>query len=135
MEKKIRSIETSHLFIIFGFVNNVEVMMDAADCIVTKPGGLTTSEAIQKDLTLIMVNPIPGQEERNVEFLLNSGMAMYATATYPVDEAVNYILKSPERIESMKEAIARVGKKNSTQRLCSFIVEKIGEKQPLGEKP
>jgi processive 1,2-diacylglycerol beta-glucosyltransferase len=129
MEGKIKSIKTTHFFSVYGFVNNVEVMMDASDCIVTKPGGLTSSEAIQKDLPMIMVNPIPGQEERNVEFLLNSGMAMYATPTFPVDEAVNYILTDPERIRIMKECIEKVGKKNSTERLCSFIVDKIRQKE------
>lgn len=128
MEEKARKIATRHHFSVFGFVNNVEVMMDAANCIITKPGGLTTSEAIEKELPMIMVNPIPGQEERNVEFLLNSGMAMYATSTYPVDEVVNYILTCPERIENMKDNIRKTGKKNSTERLCAFIVEKISKK-------
>jgi processive 1,2-diacylglycerol beta-glucosyltransferase len=128
-KEKIEAIDTSHRFLTFGFVNNVEFLMDGSDCIVTKPGGLTTSEAIQKELPMIMVNPIPGQEERNVEFLLNSGMAMYATSTYPVDEAVHYILSCPERIKTMKECIEKVGKKDATQRLCSFIVEKIAKKE------
>ena len=57
-----------------GYVDNVDVMMDAADVIVTKPGGLTTSEFLAKGLPAIVLDPIPGQEDRNVEFLLNNGL-------------------------------------------------------------
>ena len=45
--------------------------MDAADCIITKPGGLTSSEALAKGIPMILSHPIPGQEDRNVEFLVN----------------------------------------------------------------
>ena len=57
--------------------------MDAADCIITKPGGLTTSESLAKRIPMILINPIPGQEERNMEFLLNNGLAIMVTETYP----------------------------------------------------
>jgi processive 1,2-diacylglycerol beta-glucosyltransferase len=53
-------------------VNNIELYMDAADCIVTKPGGLTVTELMAKKLPAILTNPIPGPEERNLDFLLNT---------------------------------------------------------------
>ena len=125
MENKIKKIKTNHDFRVYGYVDTVEQMMDAADCIVTKPGGLTTSEALQKDLPVIMVNPIPGQEERNVDFLLNTGMAMYATPTYPVDEVLNNALTDPELLLRIQENIKRLGKKNATDRLCAFVMEEV----------
>ena len=51
----------------YGFTDKVDIIMDAADCIVTKPGGLTTSESLAKGLPMIIINPIPGQEERNLQ--------------------------------------------------------------------
>jgi len=107
----------------FGFVDNVEVMMDASDCIVTKPGGLTLSEALAKELPMILVNPIPGQEERNAEFLLNNGMALNVTKTFPLDEAIYYIFNNKGRLQQMKESIRQVSKPNATSDIANFIIE------------
>lgn len=107
----------------YGFVNNVEVMMSAADCIITKPGGLTVSEALAKNLPMILVNPIPGHEERNVEFLMNNGIAMLATKTFTVDEAVYHLFKNPERLRCMRETMHAVAHPDATSRLSSFIME------------
>lgn len=106
----------------YGYVDNVDVFMDAADCIVTKPGGLTTSEALAKGLPMIMANPIPGQEDRNVEFLLNVGAAIKMSGTYPIDEAVYQIFSSPKRRLLLDEAVAALGRPNSTRDLSDFVV-------------
>lgn len=108
---------------VLGFADNVEVLMDAADCIVTKPGGLTVSEALAKKLPMILVNPIPGQEERNVEFLLNNGMAMMVTRTFPLDEAVYEMFTNPTRIRIMEENICVISKPNATRDLCDFVMK------------
>lgn len=106
----------------FGFINNVEVMMDAADCILTKPGGLTSSEALAKNLPIVMINPIPGQEERNVDFMLNNGLAVNVTKTYPVDEALFQLFRYPEKLKNMTENIKLVGKPHATRDICAFIM-------------
>ena len=69
------------------YKRQVQEMMDAADILVSKPGGLTVSEALAKKLPMVVVNPIAGHEERNLEFLLNCGLAVSATKTFPLDEA------------------------------------------------
>ena len=107
----------------YGFVNNVEVMMSASDCIITKPGGLTVSEALAKNLPMILANPIPGHEERNVEFLMNNGMAMLVTKTFPVDEAVYHLFTNPERLRSMRANMHAIAHPDATERLCRFILE------------
>lgn len=107
----------------YGFVNNIEIMMDAADCIITKPGGLTSSEALAKNLPIIMVNPIPGQEERNVEFLLNNGLAVKVTGTFPVSEALYQLFLFPEKLENMRRNTKLVGKPYATRDLCEFIMK------------
>ncbi len=60
---------------LFGYTKMVNTMMDAADLLITKPGGLTSSEALAKGLPMIITNPIPGQEERNARYLLKHGVA------------------------------------------------------------
>ena len=107
----------------YGFVNNVEIMMSAADCILTKPGGLTVSEALAKNLPMILVNPIPGHEERNVEFLMNNGMASLVTKTFPVDEAVYHLFKNPARLHGVRETMRAVAHPDATERLVDFILE------------
>ncbi len=107
----------------YGFVDNIDVMMDASDCIITKPGGLTTSELLAKKLPAILMNPIPGQEDRNMEFLVNSGAAIMATETFPVDEALYEIMNNHWRLELLEKSVENLGKPNSTKDLCDFIIE------------
>lgn len=108
---------------VYGFVDIIDLLMDASDCIVTKPGGLTTSELMAKCLPAILVNPIPGQEDRNMEFLVNAGAVIMVTKTFPIDEALNLVINNPWRMELMKESISRLGKPDSTKNLCEFIMK------------
>jgi len=58
---------------IFGYTRQIPMLMDAADLLISKPGGLTSSEALAKNLPMIITNPIPGQEERNARYLERQG--------------------------------------------------------------
>ncbi len=113
----------------FGFVQNVDIMMDAADLIITKPGGLTTSEFLAKKLPAIIMNPIRGQEDRNAEFLVNAGAAVIVTETFGLDEALYELLKSPWRVELLKESVEHIGKPNSTRDVCEFILKLVGKEK------
>lgn len=108
--------------LIYGFIDNVEVMMDAADCIVTKPGGLTTTECMTKRLPMVFVSAIPGQEERNSEFLSACGVAICCSRGFSVAEAVHMLLQLPERLEQMKSAVGYVLPDNATKKLIDFIM-------------
>lgn len=127
MYRKVKSLQTQKRFDIYGYVDNVDVMMDAADCIITKPGGITTSEAMAKGLPMIMVNPIPGHEMRNAEFMLNNGLALYATKSFPLDEAVFSIFQHPERISFLRSTIDIYARQNSAQNLCEFLIKKYND--------
>lgn len=108
---------------LYGFVNNVDIMMSVSDCIITKPGGLTVSEALVKKLPLILIKPIPGQEERNTEFLLNSGAALKSSSTYDVDECVYQLLRNDVQRERMCETMNLLIPKNATENLCNYIMD------------
>ncbi|MBO7405461.1 MAG: galactosyldiacylglycerol synthase [Clostridia bacterium] len=114
--------KSSRRILVTGFVDYVSLLMDAADCIITKPGGLTTSESLAKNLPMIIVNPIPGQEERNTEFLLNNGCAMATTKTAPIEECIYQLLMSDVRLEAMKSCIAGVAKPHATEDLTKFLI-------------
>lgn len=111
-----------HRILTTGFVDYVSLLMDAADCIITKPGGLTTSESLAKELPMIIVNPIPGQEERNTEFLLNNGCAMASTKTCPIEECIYQLLSGETHLSSMRDCIRAIGKPNSTRDVCDFAI-------------
>lgn len=109
----------------YGFVDNVDIMMDAADVIITKPGGLTTSEFLAKGLPAVLVDPIPGQEDRNVEFLLNNGLAMKVSSTFPVDEAIYQMFLHEWRLDMFSQAAKLMGKPNAAKELGDFVIDLI----------
>lgn len=122
--KKLKKLKkTNHKIYAYGYVNNVDVMMDAANFIVTKPGGLSVSESLAKGLPLILLNPIPGQEDRNMEFLLNNGVAMEVTSTFTIDEAIYQFFSNIWRRENIYNAVKYIGKPNSTQTLGEFLLK------------
>lgn len=110
---------------VYGFVDNVNDMMDAADLLVSKPGGLTVTEALLKGLPMVVINPIAGHEERNLEFLLNQGACVRADKNFPLDEAVAMLLSDRQRVEDMKRRIACLAKPNAGQDLVDFIIQRL----------
>lgn len=121
LKKKIDGLALRREIFNYGYVHNVDVFMDAADCIITKPGGLTTSEALAKGLPMIMTNPVPGQEDRNVEFLSNAGAAIKTSKTFPIDDAIYLLFLNEHRRKLLDQAIAFLGKPNSTKDLAEFV--------------
>lgn len=126
-KKSLEKMNIRHKVYSYGYVDNVDIMMDAAEFIITKPGGVTMSESLAKGLPVILVNPIPGQEDRNQEFLVNNGLAMAVSDTYPVDEAVYQLLCNEWRREHFSEGIKWISNPNSAKDLGDFIVERLGK--------
>ena len=107
-----------------GFTDKVDTLMDAADIIVTKPGGLTVSESLAKELPMVLTNPIPGHEFRNREFLVNMGAGVADSKTYFLDEIIAQLFENPKRLEIMKESIRLIKKPDAAKTLIDFIEEK-----------
>jgi len=113
---------------LIGFTKQVDLYMDAADCIVTKPGGLTVSEALAKGLPMILTNPIPGQEDRNANFLLNVGAAVMVSKYFSIAEAVYYVLESQGRLELMHQSVALIARPDAAEQISKFVLQ-LGEKK------
>lgn len=128
LKRRIERLKLSKNVKVYGFVDNIDVLMDAADCIITKPGGLSTSEALAKRLPILLMNPIPGQEDRNKEFMLNNGIALNISETYGVDEAVYQLITCPFKKESLIENTKHFAKPFAARDLCEFIVSLCEEK-------
>ncbi|MBQ6698387.1 MAG: glycosyltransferase [Oscillospiraceae bacterium] len=110
---------------VYGFTNDVDILMDAADCIVTKPGGLSTSEAMAKKLPMILVNPIPGQEDRNLEFFLNNGVALSVTKTFTIEEAMYFMFRDKERLELINRQLEKLAKPNAAADIAEFAISLV----------
>ncbi len=95
---------------VLGFTDQIDELMAVADLVVSKPGGLTTSETLARGAAMAIVNPIPGQESRNSDFLLENGAAIkvnnIATLAYKVTE----LLRTPERLAQLKANARRLGR-------------------------
>lgn len=110
----------------YGYTQEVSTMMDAADCIITKPGGLSTSEALAKGLPIIMLDPIPGHEDRNKEFMLNNGVAMCISPTFPVTEAIFQLLHYDFKIKELKDNMKNIAKPDAAEKLGEFMLTLSG---------
>jgi processive 1,2-diacylglycerol beta-glucosyltransferase len=108
---------------VYGWTDKVAELMDAADAIITKPGGITTSESLAKGLPIIMQDPIAGHEERNAEFLQNNGLAFYITKSFPAEEAVFSMFRNPKRLAAMKNMVEVFAKPNSTRDICDLLIK------------
>lgn len=93
-----------------GFTQQVERLMACADLVITKPGGLTTSECLAMQLPMIVNSPIPGQEERNADFLLEQGVALKAIDDDALVYRIRALLQAPERLADMRRRLAPLGR-------------------------
>lgn len=110
---------------ILDYTNKVPELMSISSIVVTKPGGLTTSESLASDLPLLVINPIPGQEEENAEFLEAHNVAVWLKNTDNPDEVIKELFSNPKRLEKMKENSKLLAKKDSTKNICEIIMKKI----------
>ena len=98
---------------IVGYTTEMDEFMSAADLILGKPGGLTTSEALAKGLIMVIVNPIPGQEERNSDHLLEEGVAIRCNNLPALAFKIDALLDDTKRLDQMKKNVKRVARPNA----------------------
>jgi len=104
-----------------GYTREMDEYMSAADLVLGKPGGLTTSEALAKGLAFIIVNPIPGQEERNSDHLLEAGVAIRSNNLPTLSYKLDRLLGNPQLLKRMQAQSQQLGRPNAAR----AIVERI----------
>ena len=95
---------------VLGYTTEMDELMTAADILVGKPGGLTTSEALAKGLALVIVNPIPGQEERNADHLLEEGAAIRCNNLPVLAYKIDRLLDDAKRFAAMQRNVRRLAR-------------------------
>lgn len=109
---------------IYKYTTNVPELMYISSLVVTKPGGLTSTESLASGLPMLIINPIPGQEEENARFLEKSGAAVWIKKDDDIDMIVDNLLKDTDKLEKMKENCLALSKRDSTKNICNIILEK-----------
>lgn len=110
---------------VFEYTNKVPELMSISSLVVTKPGGLTTSESLASELPILVINPIPGQEEENAEFLVEHNVAVWLKNDDNPDEVIQKLFSSPEKLNNMKKNTVLLAKKNSTKDICEIIMKTL----------
>ena len=95
---------------VLGFTDQMDELMLVADVVVSKPGGLTTSEVLARGAALAIVNPVPGQESRNSDFLLENGAAIKINNVATLPHKLTALLGNPGRLAGLKENAHRLGR-------------------------
>jgi processive 1,2-diacylglycerol beta-glucosyltransferase len=104
-----------------GFTSQVERLMACADLIITKPGGLTTSECLAMALPMIVNAPIPGQEERNADYVMEQGAALKAIDSLALEFRIRELIAHPQRLNNMREQARRLGQPHAAQSVFEIV--------------
>jgi processive 1,2-diacylglycerol beta-glucosyltransferase len=99
-----------HRVKLFGFTNQIDELMAAADLVVSKPGGLTTSETLARGAAMVIVNPIPGQESRNSDYLLENGAAIKVNSLATLPHKITALVRNRERLAQLQANARRLGR-------------------------
>jgi len=106
----------------YGFVDNMDELMEVSDVMVAKSGGMTSSEAMAKDLPVVITSAIPGQEARNCKYLVKSGSAVHAGNLREAKQAIADILSSEVKMSQMTKRISEIKKPDSSRDIANFAL-------------
>lgn len=106
----------------FGYTKEMDELMAASDIVLGKPGGLTTCEALAKGLVFVIVNPIPGQEERNSDHLLEAGVGIRCNNLPTLAYKLDRLLADPDRFATMENNSRRMGRPNAAKEIVQHLI-------------
>lgn len=107
---------------VLGYTHQVPELMSISDLVVTKPGGLTTTESLASGLPIVAINPIPGQEEENATYLEKNKVAIWIKKDDNVEDILNKLFSNPDKMQEMKIRARLISKKNSTRDICKILL-------------
>lgn len=110
-------------FRVLGFTKEIPELMAASTMILSKPGGMTTAEALARGLPMMILDPIGGQEERNADVLLEVGAAVKCTEVTLVAHKLRRLLDDPARLERMRKAARTIGRPNAASEIARITLE------------
>ncbi|MCX7746071.1 MAG: UDP-N-acetylglucosamine--LPS N-acetylglucosamine transferase [Clostridia bacterium] len=118
-------INTNKKVRILSYTNRVADLMEISDFIITKPGGMTITESLVKELPIFIISPLPGQEERNAHFLINIGAAARILENEDMENILSQVVDNPLRVRHMKEITKFLAKPNSSSDTVDLLEKLI----------
>jgi processive 1,2-diacylglycerol beta-glucosyltransferase len=122
IEQRVQNLH-NHSVRVFGYTDDMHRWMKTADLFIGKPGGLTTAEAIASGLPMCVFNPIPGQEERNCDHLLEEGIAVKCNDLITLPFKISKLLDDPARMAEMRLRALRFAKPDAAQTVVRTLIE------------
>jgi processive 1,2-diacylglycerol beta-glucosyltransferase len=122
----IRSRSFRHSVRALPYTNEVYKLMSVATLLISKPGGMTTAESMAQGLPMVIVNPIPGQEDYNARYLIAERAAVQAIAPSQVRQTVRDLLENPERLADLRNRVQSLARPSAAQDIARLIFQLIG---------
>jgi processive 1,2-diacylglycerol beta-glucosyltransferase len=124
LRRELAAQDRKHPTHVLGYSSNMHELMAVADLIITKPGGLTTSEVLAMGKPIMIVNPIPGQEAANSDFLLERGAAAKVNRVEDLPFRIEQLLETKKLME-MSRAAKVLGRPNAARDICNEVVDRM----------
>ena len=107
------------------YTDKVPELMSIVMGVVTKPGGLTVTECLVSGLPIVIINPIPGQEEENAEFLVNNGVALWLNKKDNIARRLKYLSRDTDALKQMSENAKKLSKPNATADIANVLITEL----------
>ncbi len=124
LKKKIK--KSKKKILLYGYVDNINELMSVSDIIITKPGGVTTAEALAKKMAMIIVKPIPGQEANNTAYLMEMGAAVKAASAKEVRAILEWLLSDRHKLAGLRNSAEKISKPNASFDIARLLLEAAG---------
>ena len=121
----VKNTESEERIKILEFTDKVPELMSISKFVITKPGGLTITESLASHLPILIINPIPGQEEENAEFLEQSGTGIWIRENSNIARHLKNLYRQPEILNNLRKKAEELAKPNSTAEICKILLDKI----------
>jgi processive 1,2-diacylglycerol beta-glucosyltransferase len=131
LRRELAAQDRKHPTHVLGFVTNMHELMAVSDLIITKPGGLTSSEALAMGKPLFILNPISGQEAANSDFLLEHGAAAKANRVEDLPYRIEQLLGT-KKLAEMGRAAKALGRPEAARDVCREVVRRASKAEPHG---
>ncbi len=119
----VKKYKREHDIRVLEFTDKVPELMHISDIVISKPGGLTTSECLACGLPMIVINPIPGQEEQNAEFLESSNLAYWIKDDDNPLGVIFKVVNNKNILDGLKQNVSKYAKRNSTKEICEVLFD------------
>ena len=116
---------------LLGYTNKMNDILASIDVLISKPGGLTTTEALLNDVPMIVPYFIPGQEEENLDFLTNCGAALRTTKKYSLPVLLKVLIDDPSRLDTLRKNIISIRKSDSAVNISNLVVDILSDNNQI----